>query len=84
MKCTPRTKLKAACQEERLQMWKENLKNLLGNFLKVTIEPITKIINRKIDIKPGQFTQKLNVEQAKNKNRKATGLDEIPPEDEEI
>ena len=30
-KSTARAKLKATCQEERLQKWKENFKNLLKN-----------------------------------------------------
>ena len=48
---------------------------------KVTDEPITKIIDNQLDIKLGQFTQKLfNVGLTKIKNRKAAGLDEILPE----
>ena len=52
-----RAKLKAACQEERIQKWKEHFKNLLGNPTKVTHKPIQKITNRQLDIKPGQFTE---------------------------
>ena len=40
----------------------------------------TKIINNQLDIKPVQFTQELNVVLRKIINRKATGLDEIPPD----
>ena len=39
-----------------------------------------KIINNRLDIKLEQFTQKdLDIVLTKNKNRKAAGLDEIPP-----
>ena len=72
-KSTSRAKLK----EERIRMWKEHFKNLLGNSPKVTDRPLTKIVNNKLDIKPGQFIKKeLNVVLAKIKNRKAAGLDE--------
>ena len=48
---------------------------------KVTYEPITKIMSNQLEIKLGQFTQEeLNSVLRKIKNRKATGLDEIPPE----
>ena len=60
-KSTSRAKLKTAGQEERLHLWKEHFKNLLGKSLKVTDEPITKIINNQLDIKLGEFTQKLDV-----------------------
>ena len=44
-------------------------------------EPITKIISNPLVTKLGHFTQeKLNVRLTKIKNRKAAGLDEIPPE----
>ena len=56
-------------------MWKEHFKNLLGKSL----QPITKI-NNQLDIELGQFTQELNLVLRKIKNRKAAGLDEIPPE----
>ena len=69
-KSTSRAKLKAAIQEERLQMWKEYYKNLLGNSPKVT--------DNQLDIKVGQFTQEeLNVVPRKIKSRKAAGL-EVP------
>ena len=43
-------------------MWKEYLKNLLGNSPKETDKPITKIIDNKLDFKQGKFIQKeLNV-----------------------
>ena len=44
-------------------------------------EPITRIISKQLDIKLGPFTQeKLDSVLRKIKNRKAAGLDEIPPE----
>ena len=56
-------------------------KNLLGNPLKVTHEPITTIVCKQLDIKLGPITQeKLDSVLKKIKNRKAAGLDEIPPE----
>ena len=55
--------------------------NLLGELLKVTHEPITKIISNQLDIKLGQFTQEeLKSVLRKIKNRKAAEFDEIPPE----
>ena len=44
-KSTLRAKLKAANQEERMQMGKEHFKNILGNSPKVTDKPNTKMIN---------------------------------------
>ena len=79
-KSTAKAKLKATSQVERIQLWKQHFKNLLGNPPKVTHEPIMRITNIQLDIKLGQFTQELNAELRKIKNRKATGLDEIPPE----
>ena len=44
-------------------------------------ERITRIISKQLDIKLGPFTQeKLDSVRRKNENRKAVGLDEIPPE----
>ena len=80
-KSTSRANLKAASQEERIQMWKEHYKNLLGNFPKITDKPIMKIINSQIDIKLGQFIQEeLNVELTKIEMEKAANLDKIPSE----
>ena len=48
---------------------------------KVTHEPITRIISKQLDIKLGPFIQKyFNSVLRKIKNRKAAGLDEMPPE----
>ena len=52
-----------------------------GNPLKVTHEPITTITCKQLDIKQGPFMQEeLDTILKKLKNRKAAGLDEIPPE----
>ena len=80
-KSTVKAKLKATSQEERIHLWKQHFENLLGKPLKVTHEPITKIISNQQDIKLGQFTQEeLNSVLRKIKNRKAAGLNKIPPE----
>ena len=80
-KSTVKTKLKAANQQERIKLWKQYFGNLLGNPPKVTHEPITRIISKQLDIKLEPFTQEeLESVLRKIKNRKAAGLDEIPPE----
>ena len=79
-KSTTKAKLKAANQQERIKLWKQHFENLLGNPPKVTHEPITRIISKQLDIKLGPFTQEeLDSVLKKIKNRKAAGLDEIPP-----
>ena len=76
-----RSKLKADSQEERIHLWKEHFMNLLEKSLKVTDEPITKMINYQLDIKLGQFAQEeLDVVLIKTKDRRAACLDEIPTE----
>ena len=80
-KSTAKAKLKATNQQERIKLWKQHFQNLLGNPPKVTHEPITRIIRKQSDIKLGPFTlEELNSVLRKVKNRKAAGLDEIPPE----
>ena len=80
-KSTTKAKLKAGNQQERIKLWKQHFENLLGNPPKVTHEPIIRIISKQLDIKVGPFTQEeLDSVLRKNKNRKAAGLDEIPPE----
>ena len=44
-KSTAKVKLKANSQEERIHLWKQHFENLLRKPLKVTHEPITKIIS---------------------------------------
>ena len=79
-KSTAKAKLKAANQQERIKLWKQHFENLLGNPPKVTNEPITRIISKQLDIKLDPFTkEKLDSVLRKIKNRKAAGLDEIPP-----
>ena len=81
-KKTVKAILKATSQEERIQLWKQHFENLLGDPPKVTHEPITKIINKQLDIKLEQFTQdEFDSVLRKTKNRKDTGLDEIPPKE---
>ena len=80
-KSIAKAKLKAANQQERVKLWKQHFENLLGNPPKVTNEPITRIISKQLDIKLGPFTkEELDSVLRKIKNRKAAGLDEIPPE----
>ena len=80
-KSTAKAKLKATSQEERIQLWKQHFENLFRASLKVTHEPITRIIIKQLDIKLEQFMQEeLDSVIRKIKNRKAGGLDEIPPE----
>ena len=80
-KSTPKAKLKATSQEERIQLWKQHFENLHGNPPKVTYEPITRIICKQLDIKLGQFMQEeLDSVLRKIKNRKTARFDEIPPE----
>ena len=80
-KSTAKAKLKAANQQERIKLWKQHFENLLGNPPKVTHESITRIISKQLDIKLGPFTQEeFDLVLRKIKNRKAAGLDKIPPE----
>ena len=80
-KSSVKAKLKAANQQERIKLWKQHFENLLGNPPRVTHEPITRLISKQLDIKLGPFTQEeLDSVLRKIKNRKAAGLDEIPPE----
>ena len=80
-KSTAKAKLKAANQQERIKLWKQHFENLLANPLNITQELITRIISKQLDIKLGPFTkEELDSVLRKIKNRKAAGLDEIPPE----
>ena len=80
-KSTAKAKLKATNQQERIKLWKQHFENLLGKPPKVTHEPIKEIISKQLDIKLGLFMpEELNSVLRKIKNRKAAGLDEIPPE----
>ena len=80
-KSTAKAKLKAASQQERVKLWEQHFKNLLGSPPKITGEPITRIISKQLHIKLGPFTkEELDSVLKKIKNRKAAGLDEILPE----
>ena len=80
-KSTAKAKLKVASQQERVKLWEQHFKNLLGNPPKITDEPITRIISKQLDVKLGPFTkEELDSVLRRIKNRKAAGLDEIPPE----
>ena len=80
-KSTAKAKPKAANQQERIKLWKQHFENLLANLPNITLEPITRIISKQLDIKLGPFTkEELDSVLRKIKNRKAAGLDEIPPE----
>ena len=80
-KSTAKAKLKAASQQERIKLWEQHFKNLLGNPPEITDEPITRIISKQLDVKLGPFTkEELDTVLRRIKNRKAAGLDEIPPE----
>ena len=56
-KSTAKAKLKAASQQERVKLWEQHFKNLLGSPPKITDEPITRIISKQLDIKLGPFTK---------------------------
>ena len=79
-KSTAKAKLKVTSQQAEIQLCKQHFENLLRNPLKVIHYPITRIISKQLDIELEQFMQKeLNSVLRKIKNRKAPGLDEIPP-----
>ena len=79
-KSTAKAKLKAESQQERVKLWEQHFKNQLGNPPKTTDKPITRIISKQLDIKLDPFTKELDSVLRRIKNRKAAGLDEIPPE----
>ena len=56
-KSTTKAKLNSRNRQERIKLWKQYFKNLLGNPPKVTHEQITRIISKQLDIKLGSFTQ---------------------------
>ena len=87
-KSTAKAKLKAASQQERVKLWEQHFKNLLGNPPEITDEPITRIISKQLDVKLGPFTkEELDSVLRRIKNRKAAGARRDPPrsvEDETI
>ena len=54
---TAKAKVKSTGQQEGIHLWKQHFENLLGNHPKVTHEPITRIIWKKIVIRQGPFNQ---------------------------
>ena len=50
-KSTAKAKLNAKNLQEKIKLWKQHFENLLGNPLKVTHEPTTRIISKQLDIK---------------------------------
>ena len=56
-KSTAKAKLKDTSQQDQIHLWKQHFKNLFGNPLKVTHEPISRIKSKQLDIKLGLFTQ---------------------------
>ena len=80
-KRSTQAKLKASSQDERLQKWKEHFQNLLGKAPVIKDQPIQQIIDNELPIKKGPFSEEeLETVLKKLKNKKAPGLDEIPPE----
>ena len=78
---TAKAKLKATRQQDRIHLWKQHFQNLLENLPEATYEPITRIITKQLDIKLGPFTpEEHDPVLSKIKDRKAAGLNEIPPE----
>ena len=76
-KSTSKGKLKATNQQERIKLWKQHFKNLLGNPQKVTHETITRIICKQLDIKLGPFTQE-ELDSVLRKIGKLQGLMKFP------
>ena len=80
-KRSTQAKLEASSQDERLQKWKEHFQNLLGKAPVIKDQPIQQIIDNELPIKKGHFSEEeLETVLKKLKNKKAPGLDEIPPE----
>ncbi len=74
-KSTVKAKLKAASQQEKVKLWEQHFKNLLGNPPEITDEPNTRIISKQLDVKLGPFTkEELDSVLRRIKNRKAAGL----------
>ena len=76
-----KAKLKADSQQQRLDKWKTHFQNLLGKTPVVSDEPIETVVNDKLQIKQGNFTEdELSVVLKDLKTKKAAGPDSIPPE----
>ena len=80
-KKSSQAKLRAYSQEERIIKWRDHFKNLLGTKPNVTNSPVQTFIEEELEIKTGPFTEEELKSVLKTlKNKKAAGLDEIPPE----
>ena len=80
-KQSSKAKLKVSSQNDRLSKWKDHFQNLLGRAPVISDQPIQPIISEELNIKKGPFSaDELEVVLKKTKNRKAAGLDDIPPE----
>ncbi|XP_068691683.1 uncharacterized protein [Montipora foliosa] len=76
------SKLKAPSQEERIQLWKNHFKDLLGKPPQVSNELINPIVQEELHIKKGDFSMDELMKALKStQNHKACGLDEIPAEE---
>ena len=72
---------KASNQEERLKKWMNHFQNLLGKSPIVSDSTIEKVIEHELEIKTGPFNElELDLVLKKVQNKKAAGLDGIPPE----
>ena len=81
-KSSNKSKLKANSQTERLTKWQYHFQNLLGNAPNVSSDTVVEqIVDYPLDIKLGNFLDAEIIEVIKKtKNKKAAGLDNIPPE----
>ena len=80
-KKSTKAKIKASNQEERLKKWMNHFQNLLGKSPIVSDSTIEKVIEHELEIKTGPFNElELDLVLKKLQNKKAAGLDGIPPE----
>ena len=79
-KKSTKAKIKASNQEERLKKWMNHFKNL-GKSLTVSDSTVEKVIEHELEIKTRPYNELgLDLILKKLKNKKAAGLDGIPPE----
>ena len=80
-KTTNKAKLKVGNNEERVKIWQKHFQGLYGKPPDILNKPTEKIVDGQLDIKTEPFTMKeLKEAISKTKNKKAAGLDGIPPE----
>ena len=76
-----KAKQKASNQEERLKKWMNHFQNLLGKSPILSDSTIEKVVKYDLKIKTGHFNElELDLVLKKLQNKKAAGLDGIPPE----